>query len=142
MNIKEFLKPSKKTLLIVVLLIVIIFIFKYNDFFGHSCNNDMDCKFKCGAGAINNRFFYFGDPFVRRDCWPAIGICENKRCQVLSPYIATSIENCEKIRQKKPQWVGNCYYFLAHQLIDISLCDKIDEISRREQCIGDFKEIK
>lgn len=140
MNIKQFLKPSKKKLLIVVLLIVIIFIFKYNDFFGHSCNNDSDCKFICGAGAVNNRFIYFSIPFLGiRDCWPAIGICENKKCQVLSPYIATSIENCEKIQQKKPQWVEECYYFLAGQLNDISLCDKVDNIFRREQCIKGIK---
>ena len=117
-------------------------IFKYNEIFGRSCNTDTECKFKCGAGAINYKFIFLTDPFVRRDCYPATAICEHNKCETLSPYAAASAEDCEKIKQKMPQWVGECYFYLAMQLRDSSLCDKVDEISRREQCIEELKEIK
>lgn len=117
-------------------------IFKYNAIFGHSCNSDIECKFKCGAGAINYKFIYLKDPWAMIDCAPTIAICENNKCKTLSPYKATSIEDCEKIKQKMPQWVGECYFYLAIQLKDSSLCNKVDEISRQEQCIEELKEIK
>jgi hypothetical protein len=109
----------------------------YNENFGRSCSRDSECKFICGAGAVNNKFIYLKDPFLIMDCRFMVAICENNRCETFAPEDANSTENCERITEMYGKSL--CYYSLARKLNDKSLCINIQEANLKENCIKQFE---
>lgn len=111
-------------------------IFGYNKVFGRSCKTDFDCKFICGARAVNDRFIYLKDPFMIIDCMASVAICKDNKCKAL-PDEVTEAEDCERAKQKRPEVAEMCYFKLARKINDIGLCDKITQTSLKERCIED-----
>ncbi|MEM0473327.1 MAG: hypothetical protein QXF88_01240 [Candidatus Aenigmatarchaeota archaeon] len=108
----------------------------YNNTVGKYCSLDSDCKVACGQGSLNNKGISLEDPFIIfvSGCsemdW---AICKNNKCETFNVMNAASLEDCDRIADQFLK--SNCYYHLARNLSDVSICSKIESTSFRESCI-------
>lgn len=144
-----YINRSKKTikglvLYVVAFLLIFTAIFiliegVYNPLFGRSCNIDTDCHYNWDVGSFNLRYIRLSNPFLPH---PSIShmhaICENNRCTILDEK-TTSEEYCE-IRDGLKK--GICYLYLARNLDDPNLCDKIEDEEAKMICQNWFKKEK
>lgn len=128
---------------IFVSIIILLLIGEYNKIFGHFCNNDFDCKFICGTGAVNKKFIYLRYPWEIIDCFTTSALCINNKCRGIelrkeNPEL--SIVLCERIKNKDQNEGDYCYFILAVREKDITLCEKISVNSLKQLCIGSLTE--
>lgn len=122
--------------------VLLLLIYGYNYAFGFSCDNDSDCSFKsdiAGDFAVNDRYIHILDDSYGYE----VPVCVNSRCTTIEN--AISAESCERINRvllTRAVWLkSECYYSVAVNQNNESLCDSVLDESYHKRCIEHFNSL-
>lgn len=148
-TVKLSRKPNWKSWLLAfvglfwfISLVLVVFVFAWNNYIGSTCKVESDCLFKACQGV--------GNKYKIQTSWPwpllfeamclskPIITCEQNHCMSRVPSEKESgIMRCEK--EKDTEAMDYCLLFLADQLKDVTLCERIKTVDIQSECLEELK---